>query len=466
MAVFNNTDDLVKHVITKTWNNGVSYTPKELGFPNNTPNASKKKTPANSLFAVKISDTDRREKYERGIGGAIVDKIIDDALKNGFTINIISTPEEPEKALTKTLTRVYKEKIELELDKALKWARLYGYNFLLMGRKDGHDLDTPLSNKSAKVEYIKAIPRNWITEIVYKKDEAGYRVIPEEVEKVNLNPGIFGKNTAIHASRLMIIVNPGLEEDYITGSPNDTIGCSVLDRPFNVISVIDHMLWSAGQTMWRVGGGLLGLDLPPDATPEDRDAALDSLGDINAKTVLAFPDGYKANVLNTASAVLNPAPYFESAIVQLAGVTEYPKSILYGLATGAVTGSQLDRSTYYSKVVVKQNWISNFLVELLKGFTNGDLKNEWELTWNSPYELTEKEKLEIKKIQSEIDYNKVNSYIETPDEIRTRDGREKLSHEELDLLKFVQTKAKEGIAPEAARPSRKPREAASTIVHQ
>jgi len=105
------------------------------------------------------------------------------------------------------------------------------------------------------------------------------------------------------------------------------------------------MLWSAGQTMWRVGGGLLGLDLPPDATPEDRDAALDSLGDINAKTVLAFPDGYKANVLNTASAVLNPALYFESAIVQLAGVTEYPKAILYGLATGAVTGSQLDRST-------------------------------------------------------------------------------------------------------------------------
>src|SRR3990172_6563502 len=434
MAVFNNTDDLVKHVITKTWNNGVTYTPKELGFPNNTPNASKKKTAANSLFAVKITDTDRREKYERGIGGAIVDKIIDDALKNGFTINIISTPEEPEKALTKTLTRVYKEKIELELGKALKWARLYGYNFLLMGRKDGQDLATPLSNKSAKVEYIKAIPRNWITEIVYKKDETGYRVIPEE--------------------------------DYITGSPNDTIGCSVLDRPFNVISVIDHMLWSAGQTMWRVGGGLLGLDLPPDATPEDRDAALDSLGDINTKTVLAFPDGYKANVLNTASAVLNPAPYFESAIVQLAGVTEYPKTILYGLATGAVTGSQLDRSTYYSKVVVKQNWISNFLLELLKGFTNGELTDEWELTWNSPYELTEKEKLEMKKIQSEIDYNKVNSYIETPDEIRTRDGRPALTQEQLILLKFVQTKAKEGTAPGAASRSREPREAPSTIVHQ
>jgi len=96
MAVFNNTDDMVKHVMTKTWNNGVSYTPKELGFPNNTPNASKKKTASNSLFAVKITDTDRREKYERGVGGAIVDKIIDDALKNGheyFFIYITPTPQ-------------------------------------------------------------------------------------------------------------------------------------------------------------------------------------------------------------------------------------------------------------------------------------------------------------------------------------------------------------------------------------
>jgi hypothetical protein len=116
--------------------------------------------------------------------------------------------------------------------------------------------------------------------------------------------------------------------------------------------------------------------------------------------------------------------------------------------------------------VIKQNWISNFLVELLKGFTNGDLKNEWELTWNSPYELTEKEKLEIRKIQSEIDYNKVNSYIETPDEIRTRDGHPSLTQEQLTLLKFVQTKGKEGTAPGAAHQSREPREALSTIVHQ
>jgi hypothetical protein len=279
MAVFNNADDLVKHLLSRTWNDGVTYTPKDTGFPYNTPNATKYRTQETSLFTLKITDNARKEKYERGIGGAIVDKIIDDALKNGFTANKTDTPEEPDRALTKRLIRVYNEKIEAELEKALKRARLYGYSFLIEGRKDGQDLSKPLSNGGAKIEYIKAVPMNWIHEIIYKKDSTGYKIIPEEIEKLVLNPGMFGKNSEIHASRLTLISNPGLGED-------DAPGCSVLDRPFNIITVIDHMLWSAGQTMWRVGGGLLGIDMPPDATPDDRDAALDSLGDINAKGLL------------------------------------------------------------------------------------------------------------------------------------------------------------------------------------
>jgi hypothetical protein len=48
----------------------------------------------------------------------------------------------------------------------------------------------------------------------------------------------------------------------------------------------------------------------------------------------------------------------------------------------------------------------------------------------------------MKKLPSEIDYNRVNTYTETPDEIIARDGRQALTHEQLSLLKFVQTKAK------------------------
>ncbi|MCE8425345.1 MAG: hypothetical protein J5U17_06155 [Candidatus Methanoperedens sp.] len=59
----------------------------------------------------------------------------------------------------------------------------------------------------------------------------------------------------------------------------------------------------------------------------------------------------------------------------------------------------------------------------------------------------------------------MNSYTETPDEIRMRDGRPALRQEQLAILKFVQIKGKEGTVPGAARQSREPREAPSTIVH-
>jgi hypothetical protein len=149
MPVFNNAVEALRH-LKKIITNSVSYTAKEAGFPNNTPNATKGTSSTASLFPLKITDKERKEKYERGIGGAIVDKIIDDALKNGFVVNKIDTPEEPDRALTKKLTKVYNEKILTELDKALKRSRLYGYSFLLLGSKDGQDLNTPLTNKKGQ----------------------------------------------------------------------------------------------------------------------------------------------------------------------------------------------------------------------------------------------------------------------------------------------------------------------------
>jgi hypothetical protein len=285
-----------------------------------------------------------------------------------------------------------------------------------------------------------AIPETWVQDVVYETaDKGGFVTLPLKIKQFRLMVDKFGESALIDVSRVIVIENPGLQEYWGNRQNSWGIGVSALDRPYNIITIVDNMLWSAGQTMWRVGGGLLGIDMPPDANEEDREAALDSLGDINAKTVLAFPDGYKANILNTASAVLNPAPYFEKMMEQLAGVTEYPKTILYGLSTGAVTGSQLDRSTYYSKVVTKQNAISGILKTVLMRLS-GDM-GEWSIRWNSPYEMTEAERLGAMKLQAQIDTEKVKSFTRTPDEIRARDGLPKLTTEQTTLLQAIQKAA-------------------------
>jgi phage-related protein (TIGR01555 family) len=432
-------------------------TTKRVGYPYNTPNTKSTWTSRNTLFETSITDIDRRQKYRRGIGGAIVDKIVDDALKNGFYIDKSSTSQEPDRTQTTKFQKIYQEKVSVEFDKALKLARLYGYSLVLMGFKDGQDLSEPVTNTNTPIDYVMAIPKSWIYEIVYETED-GMKSIPPKIERFRLSPYKFAKGTSIHASRVLLIENPGLNDDEtsiisVLGG-DDLSGTSVLDRPFDIITVIDHMIWSTGQTMWRYSGGLLSILMPPDADPEDQQTVLDTVGDVNAKTVLTFPDGYKPDLLSTASAALNPGPYFDKMMEQLAGVTEYPKTILYGLSTGAVTGSQLDRSTYYSKVVVKQKWIGGYLKAILERFAPEE--KDWTIVWNSPYEATEKEKLENQKLRAQIDTEKVNSFVMTPDEMRERDGRPKLTTEQITLLKFAKSsQISEKINPSVKDPNTK-----------
>jgi phage-related protein (TIGR01555 family) len=456
MAVFKDAQELKKHVMEKLWNDSAVCTAQKSDFPNSTPMANRRKSATNTLFTETITDANRKKMYDRGIGGPIVDKLIDDALKNGFVIDKFLTKEEPDRELTEKLVQLYESKVRAEFDKAWKWSRLYGFSVLLLGIKDNKELNEP-ADSTSKVEYIIAIPETWVQDVVYETaDKDSFVTFPLKIKQFRLLTDRFGTSALIDVSRVIIIENPGLQEYWGDRQNRWGIGVSALDRPYNIITIVENMLWSAGQTMWRVGGGLLGIDMPPDANEEDREAALDSLGDINAKTVLAFPDGYKANILNTASAVLNPAPYFEKMMEQLAGVTEYPKTILYGLSTGAVTGSQLDRSTYYSKIVAKQNAISGVLKTVLMRLS-GDT-GEWSIRWNSPYEMTEAERLGALKLQAQIDTEKVKSFTRTPDEIRERDGLPKLTAEQTTLLQIIH-KASSTPEPMGTAKSSRPTEA-------
>lgn len=430
-------------------NDSVSYeNTKRTGYPYNTPNTSRSRTARDTLFEAVITDAMRETKYMRGIAGPIVDKVIDDALKNRFYINKPSTPEEPDREKTNKFLTVYQDKVKDELDKALKLARLHGYSLLLLGIRDGRQLNEPAGGRAGTpIEYIQTIPKTWVEKIVYETDNWGNKLFPAKIKSYKLRQDKFEKGTSLHTSRVILVENHGL-------NLGDEIGVSAIDRPFNIISVVDHMIWSTGQTMWRYSGGLLSILMPPDSNPDDQQTVLDMVGDVNAKTVLTFPDGYKPDILGMASAALNPGPYFDKMMEQLAGATEYPKTILYGLSTGAVTGSQLDRSTYYSKVVVKQNWITGILTAILERFLPDE--KGWTIVWNSPYEQTDKEKLEDLKLQAQTDERKILSFTRTPDELRERDGLPKLTADQIALLQLVQKSSPvEKINPPEKNPNTK-----------
>jgi len=389
----------------------LSNAASKIGFPWNTPSPNLTSSSSTTLFQESISDADREHFYRRSIGKRIVDKIVDDAIKAGFVIDKRGTPENPDKKLTEKAYAIFSKHSEI-FAKAWKLARLYGYSFILLGFKDGRSLATPAS--AGKLEYTLAIPKTWIDTI----EESD--TLPSEIKYIEITTSA-GEQKRIHASRLIYIENA----DLIPPSQGSTErGRSVLDAPFDLLTVLEHHNWCSGQAMWRYGAGLLAITVPEGDDPQD---ALDAIGDPCAKTVIAFPDGYDYNFLGAQSKALNPKPYFEQIITQLSGLTEYPKSILWGLSTGAVTGSELDRLNYADSVESLQNHMTQSLRQLL--IAGGMPQGDWEIRWNSPLLVSDTEKLEQEKLRAEVDKLKIESGVRTPDEIRERDGLRRSKHD-------------------------------------
>src|SRR5450759_3082678 len=183
MAVFKDAEELKKHVMEKLWNDSAVRTAENSGFPNSTPMANRRKSATNTLFTETITDANRKKMYDRGIGGPIVDKLIDDALKNGFVIDKFLTKEDPDRELTEKLVQLYESRVRAEFDKAWKWSRLYGFSVLLLGIKDNKELNEP-ADSTSKVEYIMAISETWVQDVVYEKaDKGGFVTFPLKIKQ-------------------------------------------------------------------------------------------------------------------------------------------------------------------------------------------------------------------------------------------------------------------------------------------
>ena len=96
-----------------------------------------------------------------GLGARVIDLLPDDMMKQGWNYEFEDEKEGFEKE-SKIYDMVFKEiKANDKINKALKWARLYGGALILLGVYDGEELDKPLNlNKIKNFENLKIIPRN------------------------------------------------------------------------------------------------------------------------------------------------------------------------------------------------------------------------------------------------------------------------------------------------------------------
>lgn len=333
-----------------------------LGFPWQKPASAAKARKSNG-FVDTITDVDYRDAVERNQAAhAIVVDVASDAF-TGFKAG----------ALDANIQLLFDEMISAPMRTAYMFCRMYGYCGVLIGYADDGNLSQPADPK-AQIEYLQAIPKNWIEEIVYKKVN-GYPALPLTVESYRVN--ISTTPQLIDGSRMVLLSNPSLDAGSIEGEPS-------LKAVFDLITVIKSMDWGVGQAMWRHGGGLTAFIVADTRDQQTQIDAIDELvTDINAMTTLTLPAG--TQMYSELNGGLNPEPYYRVIMQQLALGTRIPMSILIGSQAGALSASMKDRHDYYELLTdIQEDVLTPALVEILQRFQvsgqlpGGNITIEWD----------------------------------------------------------------------------------------
>lgn len=378
------------------------------------------------IFIRNLDDSLRTKAFERTIAGPIITKEVSDAIAPGFTLDNPDTNIDPETGPTKTYTKVFNDLIKAPLTIALILAKTYGTSYLMVVYKENEltaNVSTEVS-ESAKPTRLRPISKTWITGTKYKIEGDS----SSGISQLTLDEKLFGKEYSVHISRLITIEN----SDINLTSTSLQSG-SMIDRIYDLAVSESAMIYGSSTAYWRLAAGLLKVKMPNDINDDDETEVINAMANLNAKTVITETEGYEVSFVDSIKGIVDPSPFHEVLIRALSSRTGIPKSILYGLSTGAVTGSELDRNNYVEHEITIQAWIEPYIKSLLELFS--DFNNEsYSFKFNTPRFETKLEVLKQNKLQADIDNTNITSGTQTQNEIRERDGKEELTQSDIDLL--------------------------------
>ena len=338
-------------------------TASKLRFPQLTPRQAT--TTTTGMFQEVITDGDRTEMFKRNqLAHAIVADVASDALTN---FEIVKPDGEEFSELNNEVQTLYSEKIAISLLRTLTYMRIHGQAGLLLGFSDTKTFSTPVA-RGAKIEYLQALPKELVDEIVLNKDATTQEVIlPLTLNHYKLKSG-----KIIDASRIIHVHTFDLGE-------TDLNGLSCLDPIYDLLTIIKSMDWGVGQTMWRQGAGLTTLTAPEGSKQAQVDAIDDAVADINAKSVLTVPAGTKVESHRPGG--LPPEGFYNVTVNQIAAGSRIPISILLGSQRGTISASEKDRKDYFELLKsIQINYITPTLIKLINLFQAGGQLPEGEFS--------------------------------------------------------------------------------------
>ncbi len=389
-----------------------------------------------------------------------------------FTVDDPDT-EEADPALDRTIQDILnKLKAKTNLLKAVTQARIYGRALLVGAFNDAKNIAALAEPVSSGAELMQLA--------VYPDTYQQTKVKEFQVASVDVNPVSprYGKPVTYRLYRQNLNESGQSVSDWLmihwTRVCEVGDGTSVLDKIWDDMGCGRNIRWGAAQWMYRVGSGFPVISFPEGTTAAELEAyhnggafnnIMSRTGIFIAQNSTTANTGMTFEFKGPAGQSLDPAPFYVQNIQQIAIATGYPQAKLIGAQAGAVTGSEVNQQEYYKAISRDQQayceepirWIIDHLAvsgqigmiraavdktapdyrlrllkQTVKRLVHRDYRHKttenYVITWNSAFELNEKDEVLIEASHTQANVNKLK-YM-TKDEVRAEEGLDPLPNGE------------------------------------
>lgn len=356
-----------------------------------------------------------------GLGARIVDLLPDDMMKQGWHYEFENEKEGVED-YSKVYAKVFKDmRANDKINKALKWARLYGGCLILLGVYDGEKLDTPLNlNKIKSFENLKIIPRNNVMygTMEFQMDERKPHYGQVEFYPVTFYTGRKFETVRVHYTR--VIELHGIE---IPSSEASIIPVEFRYWGISVFQRIQDRLKELAGSFGSLANLLQELTIGKYRYKDLAEIMATDGGEKLVQNRLQAMDEMKSSF---HSILMDTEENFERDTVSFGGVSDvlyqfmmltsastgYPMTKLFGISPGGLNSTgDSDMYQYYDMVKSKQETELLPIIERLV-----HIISEWQkvpeptIKFNPLEQMTEKEQAELDEKKANTEKRKQETY--------------------------------------------------------
>lgn len=381
-----------------------------------------------------------------GIGKRIVSVVADDMTRQWITVK-----NDDEEIIEKKLRKLKAEKI---FNKALKWSRLYGGSIILMGINDGNILENPVNSNTIKsVDYLKVYGKPDIT--ILSSDYELDPLNPDfgQLKYLTIQPQN-GGNFRVHKSRVLVFEGELMPDDSNGDETDLYFGMSFIQSIYDQLRDFGSAIKGVSSIIEEFIITIFKFDNLAEmlmAGNEDKLRTRMNSIDLSKSLINSVLIDSTEDYSRQTASVSGLSDLLANLMMILSGVSSIPLTRLFGISPGGLNATgESDTMNYYDMVKSEQRIKLLDPLQTLIDYinTSKEFNNKVDnpiIELNPLFQMTEKEEMEINKMQAEIDEKYYNMNVLSDSEIRQNRFVSGYSHETIVETDFIENPINEGI---------------------